>query len=409
MSEAPRPDPADAIGSFEELRWLAGTLRGLDRAAAATQWDDGGALQRAVDEARSELALHPVHPTAGGDIAALGASEHWQLRAEQRAHDARSAPPPPRGPAQAEADAVVAIGLARIAVAEAVLAVHRARLAAGGGVGGGVGGAKRWTRHVRSSASRASELGGRVAAELRHIAADSPRSVLARTVVTLGISLSLVAVHHLTGAKRYDLTGLTLYLFSAVVGSVVCTNTLCFEAERVRAGLVRGEWIWQILVAKNIAMAALVTAAGLPVVAALTLTAGANPVVLVDQLVTMVFIWLGVGNVLSVVYPLRYEPMSARLHDGTWKPFLFTFAISYGVGLSVNLSIYWRLWAREAANARLAGGAWVAFLLVLASATFSWLLLTVLAAACSRQPGLRRKLSRELVAYRKRPKRPATH
>jgi hypothetical protein len=278
--------------------------------------------------------------------------------------------------------------------------VQHARLVAGSGVGD----ATRWTHHVRSFASRAAELGGRIATELRHVAADSPRSVLARTVVTLAISLSLVAVHHLTGTKRYDLSGLTLYLFSAVVGSVVCTNTLCFEAERVRSGLVRGERIWQILVAKNIAMAAFVTAAGLPVVAALTLTAGANPVVLVDQLVTMVFVWLGVGNVLSVVYPLRYEPLSARLHDGTWKPFLFTFALSYGVGLSVNLMIYWRLWAREAANERLAGGAWVAFLLVLASAVLSWLLLTVLAAACSRQPGIRRKLSRELVAYRKRPK-----
>ena len=96
------------------------------------------------------------------------------------------------------------------------------------------------------------------------------------------------------------------------------TNALCFEAERVRAELSNGERMWQILVAKNLAMAALVTADGLPAIGFLTVTVGANPVAMVDQLVTMVFIWLGVGNVLLVVYPLRHEPFSARLHDGTW-------------------------------------------------------------------------------------------
>jgi hypothetical protein len=97
----------------------------------------------------------------------------------------------------------------------------------------------------------------------------------------------------------------------------------------------------------NLAMAILITIAGLPVVAALTWTREANPVALVHQLVTMIFIWLGVGNVLSVIYRLRHEPMTARLKDGTWKPFLFSFAVSYGVGLTVNLMIYWRLWARQ--------------------------------------------------------------
>ena len=114
----------------------------------------------------------------------------------------------------------------------------------------------------------------------------------------------------------------------------------------------------------------------------------------------MVFIWLGVGNVLSVIYPLRHEPMVARLKDGTWKPFLFSFVLSYGVGLTVNLMIYWRLWARQTANAQIAGGAWVAFLMVLASAILSWMLLTVFAVACSQQPAIRRKLSREMIAYR---------
>ena len=148
-------------------------------------------------------------------------------------------------------------------------------------------------------------------------------------------------------------------------------------------------------------MLVLITTAGLPIVAALTWVADANPVALIDQLVTMVFIWLGVGNVLSVIYPLRHEPMTARLNDGTWLPFLFAFALSYSVGLTVNLTIYWRLWARQAANAHIAGGEWAAFAMVLASAILSWMLLTVFAVACSQQPAIRRKLSREMITYRR--------
>lgn len=45
---------------------------------------------------------------------------------------------------------------------------------------------------------------------------------------------------------------------------------------------------------------------------------------------------------------------------------------------------------------------WAAFVLVLASAMVSWLLLTVLAVSCSRDPQIRRLLSREMVVYRKK-------
>ncbi|WP_349268873.1 hypothetical protein [Mycolicibacterium parafortuitum] len=148
-------------------------------------------------------------------------------------------------------------------------------------------------------------------------------------------------------------------------------------------------------------MAVMITSAGLPVIALLAVAGEVNPVPMIDQLVTMVFIWLGVGNVLSVVYPLRHEPVSARWHDGTWRPFLLSFAISYGVGLTVNLMIYWRLWAKYKASTELTGGAWAAFTMVFASALLSWILLTVFAVACSRDPRVRRVLSREMVVYRK--------
>ncbi|MDG4666730.1 ABC transporter permease [Mycobacterium sp. 236(2023)] len=365
---------------IDELRHLADSLRRIDAAAAAADWDDDAALFRAEAEARDELAALP----GGDDIAAAAADSE------------------PRTPEQFAANAVVAVGLARAAVAEAVIAVAAARRATAeaSGAPARIAIAAGWGRRLRS-------LAAPVVEETRHLFADRPRAVLVRVVITLAIALALVTFYHVTGMTRYDGAGrLTLYLFSAVVGSVICTNALCFEAERVRAMLRRGEPLWRILIAKNLAMAAMVTLAGLPVIWFLTVTEDVNPVPMIDQLVTMVFIWLGVGNVLSVLYPLRHEPVSARLHDGTWKPFLLSFALSYGVGLTVNLMIYWRLWARYKASTELAGGAWAAFMLVLVSAMLSWILLTVFAVACSREPRIRRLLSREMVAYRK-PQPPA--
>lgn len=170
----------------------------------------------------------------------------------------------------------------------------------------------------------------------------------------------------------------------------------------MRRLLAAGERIWRILVVKNIAIAVLVIEAGLPVIAVLTAIGDSNPIAMIDQLVMMVFIWLGVANVLSVLYPLRHEPVSARLHDGTWKPFLFSFALSYGVGLTVNLMIYWRLWSRQYAAGELVGGDWAAFALVLGSALSSRALLTVLAVACSREPRVRALLSREMIPFERR-------
>ena len=389
----------------EELRFLASALRGIDGAAATAQWNAAGAsdlethaLETVAREAQGELRSARV--AVSGDIAATGASADWQARAQAAvaaATAADSAASPEANPAQSAADALIAVGLARLAVAEAVVAVAQAHRFPGSADLA----PSRFTGMRRGFAA-ARELGPRIRDELRHVARDKPRSILLRLLVTLGISLSLVVFYHFSGFARYDDAGtLTLYLFSAVIGSVVCTNALCFEAERVRAALSGGERLWRILVAKNLAMAILVTSAGLPVIAVLAVTGDHNPVAMLDQLLTMVFIWLGMGNVLSVLYPLRHEPVSARLRDGTWKPFLFSFVLSYGVGLTVNLMIYWRLWARYKAADELAGGQWAAFALVLVSAATSWLLLTVFAVACSREPRLRRVLSREMVPYRK--------
>lgn len=383
---------------IDALRHLAGSLHHLDGVAAGADWAHDAALIRAEADARAEL-----ESIVAGDIGCGGADSYWRARIDDYARRVSQPHPAPSAPDQAGANALVAVALARAAVAEAVLAVGQSRRVSSAQDGGSA----RFAGGYRLARRNIGALGAGVVAELRHLMADRPRSILARTAITLAIALALVTFYHLTGLTRYDDAGrLTLYLFSAVVGSVICTNALCFEAQRVRTMLADGRRLWRILVAKNLAVAVLVTVAGLPVIAVLSATGDVNAAAMVDQLVTMVFIWLGVGNVLSVVFPLRHEPVSARLRDGTWKPFLFTFALSYGVGLTVNLMIYWRLWAKQKASTELTGGTWAAFTLVLASAVLSWLLLTVFAVACSREPRIRRVLSREMVVYRRPDPRP---
>jgi hypothetical protein len=381
------------VAVLDELRFLADSLRRIDAAAAAADWGDESALTTAVAEARTEVALsrHGVVD----DIAGARASARWRERAKSHASEASFADLTPSTPGQAGADAVVAVALARVAVAEAVLAVAQAQHMDADGAG---------RMAVRRSAilrlDSMSALGRRFVDEVRHVFADKPRKILLRLAITLAVSLSVVAGYHFIGVSRYDdFSQLTLYLFSAVVGSVVCTNALCFEAKRVREGLSSGELMWRILVAKNFAMAALIVVAALPVIVFLAVTTHGSPVAMVDQLVTMVFIWLGLGNVLSVLYPLRYEPITARLRDGTWLPYLFLFVLSYGVGLAANLMIYWQLWAKYAAASKLDAGDWGKFALVLASALTCWMLLTVFALAASREPRIRRVLSREMIVY----------
>ncbi|ADT99222.1 hypothetical protein [Mycolicibacterium gilvum] len=376
---------------IDELRHLADSLNRLNAAAVSADWDDEATLFRAEARARAELAAM----SGGADIAASAAGPLWRERAQRCAAQPTPAVAAATSPSQADADAIVAVGLARAAIAEAVIAVAAARRAVAQTAGAPVRGDA-----ARSWVHRLGTLPRPVIEEVRHLLADRPRAILARVVITLAIALSLVTFYHFTGLTRYDDAGrLTLYLFSTVVGSVICTNALCFDAARVRGMLQRGDPLWRILVAKNLAMAAMITVAGLPVIGVLSVAGDVNPVPMIDQLVTMVLIWLGVGNVLSVVFPLRHEPVSARLHDGTWRPFLLSFAISYGVGLTVNLMIYWRLWAKYKASTELSGGAWAAFTMVLASALLSWILLTVFAVGCSRDPRVRRVLSREMVVY----------
>lgn len=394
--------------AVEDLAEVASRAVAAENEARSVRWQNRTAIQKAaaavresLDDERSALS----RPSYSG----LSPSPHM---ARQLELVTRLQPPLPAdatigAAAQAEADAAAAVTTARIALRAAHLAVLEARVAAlDAGDSDDVAAAIRGyvplaagnpaIRHLQ-------DLGSRILDEARHVFSDKPRSIAFRLGLSLGIGFSYLAFIRLFqwDTKEDRLPYLALYALSGVVGSVVCTNALSFDAARVRAALSGGTRLWHVLVAKNIVMLILVGAAGFLLSAVLSWRAGTSTelVKACGQVLTMILLWLGVANVMSVALPLRAEPVTARRHDGTWKPFMLSFAISYGVGLIVNLMLYWRIWAKTTLLEQM-GGPWIPVLMLVASAAAVWLLLTVLAVLLADQPRFRRALQREMIVYR---------
>jgi hypothetical protein len=109
-------------------------------------------------------------------------------------------------------------------------------------------------------------------------------------------------------------------------------------------------------------------------------------------------LWLGVGNVLSVLLPVRDEPIRRRRQSGSLKQFAIAFVVAYAIGYLVNLMLLWRVLAAQGLAARM-GGEIVPILLIVLSSLAMWFLLTVFAVALSQQPKIRRALMRELADH----------
>src|SRR5262245_43338633 len=110
-AEGPGGDSIAAAAAVDALRSLADSLRRVDTAAAAADWDGGSALASVIAGAQAELTS--VRETVTSDIAAVGASQLWLARAEDYARGVeltRDVAPPPT---QAWANAAVAVGLAK--------------------------------------------------------------------------------------------------------------------------------------------------------------------------------------------------------------------------------------------------------------------------------------------------------
>ncbi|MGC0365776.1 hypothetical protein ABH922_003760 [Rhodococcus sp. 27YEA15] len=395
--------------AVEDLTEVASRAVAAERDARSVRWHNREAVRKAAASVRDSLddersALR--RPSYSG----LSPSPHM---ARQLELITRLQPPPVAddgvgAAAQAEADAVAAVTTARIALRTAHLAVLEARVAAlDAGDSDAVAAAIRGYVPFdpgNPAIRNLQELGGRIREEIRNVFVAKPRSIAFRLGLSLGMGMAYLAFIRLFqwDAKEDRLPYLALYALSGVVGSVVCTNALSFDAGRVRAALSGGTRLWHVLVAKNAVMFLLVGSAGLALSLALSWHTGstAELVKACGQVLTMILLWLGVANVMSVSLPLRAEPLTARRHDGTWKPFLLSFVISYGIGLVVNLMLYWRVWAKTTLLEQM-GGPWIPVLMLVASAAITWLLLTVLAVLLAEQPRFRRSLQREMIVYRR--------
>jgi len=230
-----------------------------------------------------------------------------------------------------------------------------------------------------------------------------PRSILNKLAIGFLIGVAyLVFIWALDWDSNSELLPyFAIYALSGVIGGVVCTNALSWDAGRVRSDLIGGRRLWHVLISKNWSMFVLVGTVGVVLSVLLAWPTGEFSTLIkaLGELFTMMLIWLGIGNVLSVISPLRVEPLKDRLHDGTLKPFLLSFAISYVVGLGVNLMLTWRVWAKKSMIDEM-GGLWVPVLLLIASAFVSYLLLTVVAVSLANQPRIRRALLREMIDYK---------
>jgi len=352
----------------------------------------GGAEGGALDESPVDLATAP--PTVNATSPSGTVESPVAVRVS---HD---------DAAQAETDAVAAVTVARLALLEAHLAVLDARLAridAGeaepeaAAVDGHVPlqGRNAVARH---GPALAHGLGG----EIRYMLARKPRSIINSIAIGLALGLGYLGFVRVFNWDRAQpwLPYLGLLAISFVIGGSVCINAMSFDAMRVRAALDSGARLWHLLVIKNLALLCIVAPIGFLLSGLLAWRAGDLGAFFkaCALMICLIVLWLGVGNVLSVVVPIRDEPILHRRKDGTLKQFVIAFTVAYLVGYLVNIMLLWRAFAAKELATRL-GSVLLPAILIVISSVVMWILLTIVAVALSQQPKIRRALMKELADY----------
>src|SRR3954468_3294286 len=312
----------------------------------------------------------PDNANAGGHADGFGEGDGVVRRLSQQAA------------AQAELDAVAAVGIARMALtdaAQAVLLARLARIQAGedqpdaAAVDGHV------PLHGRNAVSRhGPALAHGVSGEIKYVLTRKPRN----TVRSLGIALGLGLLYlGYLRVFKWDqnqqwLPYLGLWVISFVMGGSVCINAMSFDAMRVRAALDTGARLWHLLVIKNLALLCIVAPIGFVLSALLAWRAGDFGAFLkaCALVVCFILLWLGVGNVLSVWLPTRDEPIRKRRESRILNQFLIAFAASFAIGYLVNFMLVWRVLAARALTERL-GDAFIPGVLIVGSCVVMWVLL----------------------------------
>jgi hypothetical protein len=308
--------------------------------------------------------------------------------------------------AQAELDAVAAVGIARMALTDAAQAVLRSRLAriqAGEDQPDAATADGHVPLHGRNAVSRhGPALAHGVSGEIKYVLTRKPRTTVRSLGIAVGLGLLYLGYLRLFkwDQNQQWLPYLGLWVISFVMGGAVCINAMSFDAMRVRAALDTGARLWHLLVIKNLALLCIVAPIGFLLSALLAWRAGDLGALFKACALVLCFIllWLGVGNVLSIWLPTRDEPIRKRRESGSLKQFLIAFAASLAIGYLVNFMLVWRVLAARALTERL-GEAFIPGLLIVLSCIVMWVLLTVFAVALAQQPKVRRTLQAEIADY----------
>ena len=148
-------------------------------------------------------------------------------------------------------------------------------------------------------------LGSGVSTEFSNVLRSRPRSILNKLAIGFVIGVAyLVFIWALDWDSNSELLPyFAIYALSGVIGGVVCTNALSWDAGRVRADLIGGRRLWHVLISKNWSMFVLVGTVGVVLSVLLAWPTGefSTLVKALGELFTMMLIWLGIGNVLSVL------------------------------------------------------------------------------------------------------------
>jgi hypothetical protein len=178
---------------------------------------------------------------------------------------------------------------------------------------------------IRSSANRpvaaqkAAEelrlgLWSSVLAEIRW-ALTPPRAWLSGVAVNLFLSLAWLVVqpvHH--EAHRDWVVLIGTYFSSFILADVTTTNLLGVDNVRVEKSLHDRNPLWRLLLVKNLALVVIVGVPTLVFAMALTLwlETPRRLAVTIPDVAVPILSWLGVGNFISVVFAVGYEPLIRR-------------------------------------------------------------------------------------------------
>jgi hypothetical protein len=413
------------VAAIDDLTELVEASAAAERFALASKWKERADVETMVNRMRKRADEHREHLGRDQDPDLL--SSRWvALRSDYLRLGAQDALPghptdPPDGSestsaghylshaaaAQAERDALAAVEFARIALVDAGLAVLQSRLAridAGDDEPDAVTADGHVPLHGKNPVSRhGPALAHGLSGEIRYVLTRKPRSTVKSLAITLALGILYLGYIRVFSWDEHQkwLPYLGLLVIGVVMGGGVCINAMSFDAMRVRAALDNGARLWHLLVIKNLALLCIVAPIGFVLCGLLSWRAGDIHAFwkACALMICLIVLWLGVGNIVSIVLPSRDEPLRRRKQSGSLKQFIIAFIVSYLIGYLVNGMLFWRILAAKELSDRL-GSSLLPSLAIIVSSTFMWIVLTIVAVALSQNPKVHRVMQKEITDYK---------